>query len=123
MNRSGRLKGPGRPAQDERARAYILGALSAVDVVVVFDEDTPAETIAALKPDLLVKGADWTIERVVGAETVRASSGRLLLVPLIKDQSTTTLIRRAADVEPCGYAKASRAADGRASGPQYRREL
>jgi D-beta-D-heptose 7-phosphate kinase/D-beta-D-heptose 1-phosphate adenosyltransferase len=67
-----RLKGPTRPVQDERSRAYILGALSAVDLVVVFDEDTPGETIAALKPDLLVKGADWTIQNVVGVETVLA---------------------------------------------------
>jgi D-beta-D-heptose 7-phosphate kinase / D-beta-D-heptose 1-phosphate adenosyltransferase len=70
----GRLKGSSRPLQNERSRAYVVGALSAVDLVVVFDEDTPAETIAALKPDLLVKGADWAMEQVVGAETVRAPS-------------------------------------------------
>jgi D-beta-D-heptose 7-phosphate kinase / D-beta-D-heptose 1-phosphate adenosyltransferase len=106
-----RFKGPGRPVQDERSRAYVLGALSAVDLVVVFDEDTPAETIAALKPDLLVKGADWAMERVVGAETVRASGGRVLLVPLVKGHSTTTLISRAADVESDSSPGAYRAAD------------
>lgn len=54
-----RLKGPGRPVQDERSRAYVLRALSAVDLVIVLDKDTPAEAISALKPDLVVKGADW----------------------------------------------------------------
>jgi D-beta-D-heptose 7-phosphate kinase/D-beta-D-heptose 1-phosphate adenosyltransferase len=94
-----RLKGPTRPVQDERSRAYVVGALSAVDMVVVFDEDTPAETIAALKPDLLVKGADYTIDEVVGADTVRAANGRVLLVPLVRGQSTTSLIRRASEVD------------------------
>ena len=94
-----RLKGLTRPVQDERSRACILGALSAVDLVVVFDEDTPAETIAALQPDLLVKGADWAMEQVVGAETVRAAGGRVLLVPLARGHSTTSLIRRAVDLE------------------------
>lgn len=107
-----RLKGPARPVQDERSRAYVLGALSAVDLVVVFDEDTPAETISALKPDLLVKGADWAMERVVGAETVRASGGRVLLVPLVKGHSTTTLIGRAAGVESYGYVEPTLAAGG-----------
>ena len=94
-----RLKGATRPVQDEGSRAYVLSALSAVDLVLVFDEDTPAETIAALKPDLLVKGADYTMEEVVGAETVRAEGGRVLLLPLMRGQSTTSLIRRAADLE------------------------
>jgi D-beta-D-heptose 7-phosphate kinase/D-beta-D-heptose 1-phosphate adenosyltransferase len=84
-----RLKGPTRPVQDERSRAYVLGALSSVDMVVLFDEDTPAEAIAALKPDLLLKGADWAIENVAGAETVSAAGDRVLLVPLVKNQSTT----------------------------------
>jgi D-beta-D-heptose 7-phosphate kinase/D-beta-D-heptose 1-phosphate adenosyltransferase len=106
-----RLKGPGRPVQDERSRACVLGALSAVDLVVVFDEDTPAETIAALKPDLLVKGADYAMAEVVGAETVRRSGGRVLLAPLLKGHSTTTLIRRAAEVDSFSYTDASRAAD------------
>src|SRR5215469_14213226 len=94
-----RLKGPGRPVQDERSRAYILGALTAVDLVVMFDEDTPAETIAALKPDLLVKGADYATDEVVGADTVRAANGRVLLVPLLRGQSSTSLIRRAVDLD------------------------
>jgi D-beta-D-heptose 7-phosphate kinase/D-beta-D-heptose 1-phosphate adenosyltransferase len=93
-----RLKGPSRPVQDERSRAYVVGALSSADMVVIFDEDTPAEAIAALKPDLLIKGADYTIEEVVGAETVNAANGHVLLVPLVKGQSTTALIRRAAEL-------------------------
>jgi D-beta-D-heptose 7-phosphate kinase/D-beta-D-heptose 1-phosphate adenosyltransferase len=101
-----RLKGSTRPVQDERSRAYVVGALSAVDMVVVFDEDTPVETIAALKPDLLVKGADYTMEEVVGAQTVRAANGRVLLVPLVKGQSTTSLIRRAAHVEESRHGEA-----------------
>ena len=106
-----RLKGPSRPVQDERARACVLGALSAVDLVVVFDEDTPAQTIAALKPDLLVKGADYAMAEVVGAETVRRSGGRVHLVPLVKGHSTTSLIRRAAELEAGRHRQAPQAAD------------
>ena len=107
-----RLKGPDRPLQDERSRACVMGALSAVDLVVVFDEDTPAETIAALKPDLLAKGADYATDQVVGADTVRAVGGRVLLVPLVRGHSTTSLIRRAAGLEEGRYPKAPQAADG-----------
>ena len=97
--------------QDECSRAYILGALSAVDLVVVFDEDTPAEAIGALKPDLLVKGADWTLENVVGADAVSAAGGRVMLVPLVKDQSTTYLMRRAAKAELSRHRETHQAAD------------
>ena len=90
-----RLKGPTRPVQHEAARAYVLGGLSSVDLVVIFQEDTPAEVIDVLLPDLLVKGADYSVEQVVGAETVRKAGGRVLLVPLIPDQSTTSMIHRA----------------------------
>jgi D-beta-D-heptose 7-phosphate kinase/D-beta-D-heptose 1-phosphate adenosyltransferase len=107
-----RLKGPTRPVQDEGSRASVLSALRAVDLVLVIDEDTPAETIAALKPDLLVKGADYTMEEVVGAETVRASGGRVLLLPLVRGQSTTSLIRRAADLEERRHSQTFQAADG-----------
>jgi D-beta-D-heptose 7-phosphate kinase/D-beta-D-heptose 1-phosphate adenosyltransferase len=93
-----RLKGPKRPVQDEQARAYVLGALSAVDRVILFDDDTPAKAIEALKPDLLVKGADYTEAQVVGADVVRTSGGRVLLVPLIEGQSTTSMIKRGAGV-------------------------
>lgn len=106
-----RLKGLNRPVQDERSRACVLGALSAVDMVVIFDEDTPAEAIAALKPDLLVKGADWAMEEVVGADTVRASGGRVLLVPLVSGHSTTSLINRAIDRGEKPRPETSQAAD------------
>ena len=76
------------------------------------DEDTPAETIAALKPDLLVKGADYTMREVVGAETVRAAGGRVLLLPLMRGHSTTSLIRRAADLEESRHPVTFQAADG-----------
>ena len=89
-----RLKGPARPVQTETARATVLGALSAVDLVVVFDEDTPAEAIAALQPDLLVKGADYAEDQVVGAQSVRLAGGRVMLVPLVEGHSTSALIRR-----------------------------
>jgi D-beta-D-heptose 7-phosphate kinase/D-beta-D-heptose 1-phosphate adenosyltransferase len=106
-----RLKGPSRPVQDERSRASVVGALGAVDLVVVFDEETPAETIAALKPDLLVKGADWTMEQVVGADIVHAAGGRVLLVPLIRGHSTTSLIHRVVELEEGRRPGTSQAAD------------
>ena len=89
-----RLKGPSRPVQDEESRAAVIGAMRSVDLVVVFDEDTPADLIAALSPDVLVKGADYAENEIVGAETVRASGGRVVRVPLVEGQSTTRLIRR-----------------------------
>ena len=79
----GRLKGPERPINDQDARAHVLAAVGAVDAVVIFDEDTPSELIEALMPDVLVKGADYTIEQVVGARFVLAYGGRVELVPLV----------------------------------------
>ncbi len=95
-----RLKEPGRPIQGEEARAFMLTAMSAVDLVVTFDEETPVELIRALQPDLLVKGADYTIDRVVGAEIVQANGGSVLLAPLVKGQSTTAIVRRMTPLEP-----------------------
>ncbi len=89
-----RLKGPSRPVQSEEARAYVLGGLSSVDLVIVFDENTPAEAIAAIEPDLLVKGADYAEDQVVGADVVRAGGGRVLLVPVVAGQSTSSMIQR-----------------------------
>ena len=91
-----RLKGPTRPVQSEEARAIVLGAIEVVDLVVLFDEDTPAQLIAELQPDLLVKGADYRVEDVAGADIVKANGGRVLLASLVPDQSTTTMINRAA---------------------------
>lgn len=85
-----RLKGPGRPLNKARDRALVLAALAAVDAVVVFGEDTPLKLIKALRPDILVKGADYRNGTVVGAEF----SGRVALVPLLKGRSTTSLARK-----------------------------
>ncbi len=89
-----RLKGPTRPVQSEAARATVLAALSSVDLVVIFGEDTPAETIHALLPDVLIKGGDYTVETVVGADVVQARGGRVLLIDLVEGCSTTGTIRR-----------------------------
>jgi D-beta-D-heptose 7-phosphate kinase / D-beta-D-heptose 1-phosphate adenosyltransferase len=87
-----RLKGPTRPVQTETARAEVMGALKGVAAVVLFDEDTPYDLIKALQPDVLVKGADYTEELVVGADIVRARGGTVLLAALTPGQSTTRLI-------------------------------
>ena len=88
-------KGPGRPLNGERDRAYVLAGLAAVDAVTLFDEDTPLELIAALSPDVLAKGADYALEAIVGADLVVARGGRVVRVPLAEGLSTTMLIERA----------------------------
>jgi D-beta-D-heptose 7-phosphate kinase/D-beta-D-heptose 1-phosphate adenosyltransferase len=90
-----RLKGEGRPVQDERARAEVLAALEAVDLVVVFEEDTPINLITEIKPSVLVKGGDYTREQVVGHEIVEAHGGEVLLVDVLQGHSTTSLVQRA----------------------------
>lgn len=90
-----RLKGPNRPVNDAISRARVLNGLSAVDAVVMFDEDTPANLISALLPDLLVKGGDYTIETIVGADDVIQNGGKVHIVPLVDGQSTTAAIERA----------------------------
>jgi D-beta-D-heptose 7-phosphate kinase/D-beta-D-heptose 1-phosphate adenosyltransferase len=90
-----RLKGEGRPVQDERARAEVLAALEAVDLVVIFEEDTPIELIAQVKPSVLVKGGDYTREQVVGHEIVEAAGGEVLLIDILEGHSTTSLVKRA----------------------------
>ena len=89
-----RLKGEGRPVQSETARAAVIGAMRGVDLVVLFDQDTPLELIQALEPDVLVKGSDYTIDRVVGADLVTARGGRVVLVDLVAGQSTTAILAR-----------------------------
>ena len=89
-----RLKGPGRPLQDEAARARILNGLRSVDAVIRFDEDTPLELITALQPDLLAKGGDYTPETVVGREVVEARGGRLALLPFLPGHSTSAIEAR-----------------------------
>lgn len=90
-----RLKGEDRPVQDERARAEVLAALEAVDLVVVFDEDTPIRLIEQIRPSVLVKGGDYTREQVVGYEVVEAHGGEVLLVDVLEGHSTTSLVKRA----------------------------
>jgi D-beta-D-heptose 7-phosphate kinase/D-beta-D-heptose 1-phosphate adenosyltransferase len=89
-----RLKGPSRPLQNESARATVMASLAPVDLVVLFEEDTPFELIRALRPDVLVKGADYTIDQVVGADMVQSWGGTVLLVDLQAGHSTTGTIRR-----------------------------
>lgn len=89
-----RLKGPARPINAEMARAIVLASLASVDLVVLFDEDTPLELIRALKPDVLVKGADYTVATVVGADIVQAYGGRVHLARLVPDASTTKTIEK-----------------------------
>ncbi len=90
-----RLKGPGRPLTPARERAEILAALGCVDFVTVFGAATPLRLIRALGPDLLVKGGDWPLERIVGRADVEARGGRALSIPLVKNRSTTAVIQRA----------------------------
>lgn len=88
-----RLKGPDRPVFPENERAEILRALDCVDFVCTFDEDTPLETILAIHPDILVKGADWA-DNIVGSREVRGWGGRVEALPLVAGKSTTDVIDR-----------------------------
>ena len=88
------LKGPGRPVLRAEERAEVLAGLSAVDHLVVFDDETPLALIGALRPDVLVKGADWSEADIAGAEEVRAAGGRVERIDLVPGVSTTELIRR-----------------------------
>lgn len=88
-------KGPDRPINGEQDRAFVLAGLACVDAVVLFGEDTPRELIMALQPDVLAKGADYPLDRIVGADLVTARGGRVVRVPLEAGYSTTDLIRKA----------------------------
>jgi D-beta-D-heptose 7-phosphate kinase/D-beta-D-heptose 1-phosphate adenosyltransferase len=91
-----RLKGPTRPIVGEKERARVMSALAAVDAVVLFDQETPLELIRALKPNVLVKGGDYTVETVVGHEDVLASGGRVEIVPTVEGFSTTNIVKKLA---------------------------
>ncbi len=91
-----RLKGEERPVQDQQARAEVLAALEAVDLVVIFEQDTPVDLIRRVKPTVLVKGADYRIDEVVGREEVEAFGGKVILVGLAPGYSTTALVQRSA---------------------------
>ena len=88
------IKGPDRPIHDERERAEVLCALACVDGVVVFDDDTPFVVIQRIQPDVLVKGADWAADEIVGRDIVEAHGGRVVRIPLAVGFSTTGLIAR-----------------------------
>lgn len=87
-------KGPDRPARPEGERAYLLAALAMVDAVVIFGEDTPAEVVAALRPDVIVKGGDYAAADVAGADVVLARGGRVVIIPLTAGHSTTATISK-----------------------------
>ena len=91
-----RLKGPSRPVQSEVARATVLAAIKSVDAVVIFEEDTPLELIRVLEPDVLVKGADYALENVVGADLVLERGGKVVLAELLTGHSTTGTVKRVA---------------------------
>lgn len=92
-----RIKGNHRPYQNEQDRAIILNALEMVDLVVLFDEDTPLKLICELKPDILVKGGDYDYHSVVGAKEVESWGGRVKIIPLIKGYGTSQLVEKILD--------------------------
>jgi rfaE bifunctional protein nucleotidyltransferase chain/domain len=87
-------KGPERPVNNERARAAVLSALACVDHIVLFEEDTPLDLIRCIRPDVLVKGGDWAVDDIVGADVVRSSGGHVLTIPFEEGFSTTAIIDR-----------------------------
>lgn len=89
-----RIKGDKRPIVPQQDRMFVLANLGSVDFVCMFEEDTPLEIISAIVPDILVKGADWPIEKVVGKNIVEASGGRVLTISFVPDRSTTNIVQR-----------------------------
>ena len=89
-----RLKGPHRPVNDQDSRALLLAALVVTDAIVIFDEDTPQDLIEALKPDVLVKGGDYTVDQIAGAADVLRRGGEVRIVPLVSGYSTTGIIQK-----------------------------
>lgn len=95
-------KGPSRPVNPEAERAEVIAALACVDAAIVFDEETPHEIISRLQPDVLVKGADWAEDAIVGRDVVEARGGRVVRIPVEPGFSTTGLIERAARLKAEG---------------------
>ena len=89
-----KIKGPSRPIVSQRDRAAVIASLGFVDYVTIFGDTTPLRLIEAIRPDVLVKGADWKIGKIVGADFVKSYGGRVVAIPLVKGRSTTGLIRR-----------------------------
>ena len=88
------IKGPARPTMPEEERAEVIAALACVDGAVIFDEDTPHAIISAIQPDVLVKGADWAEDAVVGRDVVEARGGRVVRMPVEPGYSTTSIVKR-----------------------------
>ena len=88
------IKGPSRPIVAQQMRAQVLAALESVDYIVIFDDPDPLQVILALKPDVLVKGADWEEDQIIGAREVKAAGGQVIRVPLVPEISTSAIIRR-----------------------------
>jgi len=95
-----KLKGPSRPVQPERDRAEILAGLECVDYVVLFEQDTPLAVIEHLRPNVLVKGADWSVEQIVGRDVVKGTGGRVVTIDYVKGMSTSALIDRICRTRP-----------------------
>lgn len=89
-----RIKGEGRPVQDEMSRALVLASLRFVDAVILFDEDTPYELIKLVQPDVLVKGADYAEDTIVGADIVKANGGEVVTIPLVEGYSTSEILKK-----------------------------
>jgi D-glycero-beta-D-manno-heptose 1-phosphate adenylyltransferase len=89
-----RIKGEGRPVQDESSRALVLASLRFVEGIVLFNEDTPYELIRIVKPDVLVKGGDYNEDTIVGADIVKATGGEVVVIPLVEGYSTTEILKR-----------------------------
>jgi len=94
------IKGDGRPFVPQNDRAEMLAALASVDYVIIFDEPTPRELIARVRPDVLVKGADWGPDKIVGREEVEAAGGRVISIPIVEGYSTSRLIERIRRANP-----------------------
>ena len=94
-----RLKGPTRPVCEESDRAYLVAGLECVDLVVLFDADTPLETVKALRPNIIVKGGDYDRDSIVGAREVESWGGEVIVVPLTEGHSTTSIIERLGGTE------------------------
>ena len=88
------MKGAGRPLVPEQERAEVLSALECVDAVVIFDQATPRETVAALLPDVLVKGGDWSSDRIIGREEVEGAGGKVVSIPVLMGHSTSAMVEK-----------------------------
>ena len=89
-----RLKGPGRPVNSEKDRARVLAGLASIDFITIFNEDTPAKLIRAIRPDFLVKGADWKVSSIAGSTDVLSWGGKVKRVRLLKGRSTTGILKK-----------------------------